>query len=432
LTWGLPRCSLGVVAVTGELVGVEDPKVLVPGEPSLVWEMASSFGGIGVALEQIGLGFRGVDDGGWQGAAAEAFRACFEGQPRRFLQAADAFGDAAVALDSYASALSWAQRQAGEAVALARESREVGEAVSPPSLSVGQQVELGGVVVSSGDLPFSGSSRESRGAAADVLSRARGQLHRIGCDVAGKVRVAGELAPLRARLLEVVAASPAPTARPKGRPVVMSTFGGALSEVVGRQPGLFVPQRLELDVLRDRPGVWEAGVAELRKVLRLGLDQLSPRLRQHVFEGHVKKRRQGNGYRELGYHHREGGVDRGTVRVLRVVARPDLNGVYRARVAGPRTVGGSEFRTSTFFPDSWTRADVLRAIRTAFLGRTFFDMDDPKLRRRWRGRAGTVVIEGYVESQFIEPTVNAASARLYHVVTAYPLYQGGDGRGRDD
>ena len=212
----------------------------------------------------------------------------------------------------------------------------------------------------------------------------------------------------------------------------ISTVGGAPVELAGRQPGMFVGQRLEHDVLRDRPDAWEAGVAELRKVLRLGLNQLSPRLRQHLFEGHVKKRKHGTGYRELGYHHRAGGVDSGPVRVLRVVAGPDVDGVYRARIAGPKTAGGSEFRVSTFFPDSWSRAEVLRAVRAAFLGRTFFDVADPAVRRKWRGRAGGLVIEGYVENQFIEPTVNAASARLYHVVTAYPIYQGGDSRGRGD
>ncbi|MFL6125703.1 hypothetical protein, partial [Actinophytocola sp.] len=60
------------------------------------------------------------------------------------------------------------------------------------------------------------------------------------------------------------------------------------------------------------------------------------------------------------------------------------------------------------------------------------DVDNPRLRRKWRGCGGGLVIEGYVECQFIEPTVNAASARLYHIVTAYPIYQGGDGRGRGE
>jgi hypothetical protein len=172
--------------------------------------------------------------------------------------------------------------------------------------------------------------------------------------------------------------------------------------------------------LRDRAHAWEAGVAELRKRLRrLGLDQLSPRLRQHLFEGHLKKRKRGTGYRELGYHHRQGGVDLGRMRVVRVVAEPDTDGVYRARVAGPMTEGSSDLRTSTFFPDSWSRTDVLRAVRFAFLNRTCAEG------RKWRGRARGLLIEGYVECRHTEPPVDARSGRLYHIVTAYPLYKGG-------
>ncbi|MFL6126115.1 putative T7SS-secreted protein, partial [Actinophytocola sp.] len=347
-----------------ESAAVDDPEALVPGNPASVWEMAGSLGGIGVALEEIGAGFRGIDDGGWQGVAADAFRACFERQPSRFMRAADAFGDAALALDSYASALGWAQRQAVEAVALAREPRKAQPL--PPLLSVAQQARQYGLVASSGErevLPFA-----PRPDASDTLARAREQLHRIGCAAAGKVRAAAEVAPLEVRLLEAIAPPPVVVPRPGGRPLVLSTIredrGGLM----------LVKQHLDHDTLRDLPGAWDAGVARLRRVMRLGLDQLSPRLRQHLFDGHIKKRKQGNGYRELGYHHREGGVDRGPVRVVRVVAGPDVNGVYRARVAGPRTDGGSEFRISTFFPDSWSRADVLRAVRDAFLGRIFFDV----------------------------------------------------------
>lgn len=216
------------------------------------------------------------------------------------------------------------------------------------------------------------------------------------------------------------------------RSFVSADVGGLETLAYSQHPDLLFKRRLAHDVLRDDRSGWEAGVAELRQRLRrLALDQLSPRLAQHLFVGHVKKRKRGAGYRELGYHHREGGVDRGAVRVVRVVAPPDEFGVYRARVAGPRTEGGSELRTSTFFPDSWSREDVLRAILIAFLNRTYFDERDSAVRRKWRGRARGLVIEGYVETQVIEPSVSARSARPYHVVTAYPIYRGA-GRGQGD
>lgn len=411
-----------------ELAGVEDPRKLVPGDPARVWEMAGIFGGLGVALDSIGLGLRTIDDGGWRGAAADSFHACFDRQPGRFLRAADAFADAAIALDSYASALSWGQRQAAEAIALSRESERPGTRV----LSVAQQVELTGVVVASDDLPpVCGGRTAPHLAAADTLRRARSQVGRIGRDAAVKIRAAGELAP-QGSLFAAVAAPVAPARKVPGRPVVLATVRPDIVSSSVESSGVVLKERLDHDTLRDQPAAWAAGVGELRKYLRLGLDQLSPRLRQHLFEGHVKKRRRGDGYREVGYHHREGGVDRGAVRVVRIVADPDGDGVYRARVTGQQVDRRAEIRTCTFFPDTWSQDDVLRAVRAAFLRRTFFDIDDPGARRRWRGRGGGLLIEGYVESQFIEPSVNAASARLYHIVTAYPIYQGGDGHGQGD
>lgn len=413
--------------VVGELAAASDPRELVPGDPAQVWEIAGNLGGVGAAFEEIGSGFRSIDDGGWRGAAADAFRGLFERQPKRFLEAADAFVAAAVALDAYASVLSWAQRQAGEAVALVRDGEVVAAEVS--SLSFGQQAEQNGVLAAVGVAPV--ESRETRYlAAADTLRRALDQVRQVGDDAAVKVRDATGLAPGGAALWKaVIPQAVTPSGGVLVRAVVKNT-AGLEALAVAQHPDLLFKQRLDHDGLRDNPQAWEAGVAQLRERLRrLALNQLSPRLSQHLFVGHVKKRKRGAGYRELGYHHREGGVDLGAVRVVRVVAPPDGDGVYRARVAGPRTEGGSELRTSTFFPDSWTRNDVLRAILIAFLNRSFFDDGDPSVRRKWRGRGRSLLIEGYVETQVIEPSVSARSARPYHIVTAYPIYRGGRGQG---
>jgi hypothetical protein len=105
--------------------------------------------------------------------------------------------------------------------------------------------------------------------------------------------------------------------------------------------------------------------------------------------------------------------------------------VYRAVVAGPKTEGGPETKTSSFFPDAWPREEVERAIRHAFVNRTYFDGRSHQARRKWCGSYRNVQIEGYVECQFIEPAVDARSARLYHVVTAYPVLRGGGNNGQD-
>jgi transcriptional regulator with XRE-family HTH domain len=128
----------------------------------------------------------------------------------------------------------------------------------------------------------------------------------------------------------------------------------------------------------------------------------------------------------------KGDVDASTaIRVREVIAGPDETGVYRAVIASPKTDGGPETKTSSFFPDAWTREEVERAIRHAFLNRTYFDGRSARIRRKWRGRYRNVHIEGYVECQVIEPTIDARSARLYHIVTAYPILRGGGNIGQD-
>jgi uncharacterized protein YukE len=53
---------------------------------------------------------------GWSGAAADASRKVFDGQPQKWTTAGDCFHDAANALDSYDSTLQWAQQQAADAI----------------------------------------------------------------------------------------------------------------------------------------------------------------------------------------------------------------------------------------------------------------------------------------------------------------------------
>lgn len=407
-------------------VGPDDkPDELVPGDPDQVWELSGSFDTIGMAFEDIGLGFRTVDLGDWQGAAADAFHTRFEGQPKRFLVAADAFVTAAAALDTYASALSWAQRQAGEAVALVRQGDSItGTPARQPSLTLLQQAEETGVLTGDSPRERPVTRAELHSAAAGTLRRARDQLHVIGGEAAARIRVASEFAPRHAEIWARGRHDQPPVRQDQRGMLIRSTIRVAPVDAVLHHPDVRLRRRLDHEAM--------AGVPELVKRLRrLGLDQLSPRLKQHIFEGHLKKRKRGTGYRDLGYHHREAGVDLGPVRVVDLIAGPDVNGVYRARVAGPRTEGGSEPKTSTFFPDSWSRDEVLRAIRYAFVNRTHFDRRDPSLRHKWRGAYRGVRIEGYVERQFTEPGIDAHSARLYHIVAAYPVFRRGEARGQD-
>jgi hypothetical protein len=386
--------------------------------------MSGSFDTMGLAFEDIGLGFRTIDFGDWQGAAADAFHARFEGQPKRFLVTADAFVTAAAALDTYASALSWAQRQAAEAVALVRHGDAITDTPARnPSPTLARQAEETGVLTGDNPRERPVTRAELHSAAAGTLRRAREQLHVIGGEAAARVRAASEFAPRHAEVWSALRPPVRQDQRSAGM-LIRSTIRVAPVDTVLHHPDVRLSRRLDHESM--------VGVPELVKRLRrLGLDQLSPRLKQHIFEGHLKKRKRGMGYRDLGYHHREAGIDRGPVRVVDIVAGPDVNGVYRARVAGPRTEGGSEPKTSTFFPDAWPRDEVLRAIRHAFVNRTHFDRRDPSLQHKWCGAYRGVRIEGYVERQFTEPGIDAHSARLYHIVAAYPVHRRGEARGQD-
>jgi hypothetical protein len=418
----------------GELGIAADPKELVPGEPGLILAMADSYARLGVAFEDIGHGFTSIDDGGWRGAAADAFHARLQHQPTRFLLAADAFVSAGAALDCYAHALHWAQGQAAEAIALAADGGRAEPTAEPERLTPAEEVERTGVLsgVPAGPAP---APPDHRAAAADTLARARGQLEQIGHEAAQLLRAATTLAPVRVALPTTTPAPTPATARP-APPSVPQRIVVRLPapvDTAAQHPDARIKALLDHDGLRDDPAGWEAGIAALRKRLqRRRLDQLSPRLLQHLFDGHRKPRPRGPGYRDLGYHHREHGVDRGPMRVREIVAGPDVNGVYRAVVAGPRTEGGPETKLSSFFPDSWTRDDVARAIRHAFTNRTFFDGRSDRIRRKWRGTYRGVKIEGYVECQVIEPTIDARSAHLYHIVTAYPILRGGGSHGEAD
>ena len=404
----------------------------------MIWEMAGSYKRISIAFEDVGLGFRTIDDGGWTGPAADAFHAHCETRPRRFLVAADAFVSAAAALDDYAYALSWAQRQAAQAIALTTDAESAADepgSSAHPRLTFAQEVERTGVVAAEPGPATPATPAMSRtalrAAAVATLTGARVQLRKVGKEAARKLRAAGNLAPARVRPPIVVPVEPdrVPAQR-QVKPLRIRI--PAPLDVAAHHPDAALKARLDHALLRDAPGSWEAGIPGLAKRLRqLELDQLSPRLKQHLFEGHCKRRPRGAGYRDLGYHHREGGVDRGPIRVREVIAGPDEAGVYRAVVAGPKTEGGSETKTSSFFPDAWPREEVERAIRHAFVNRTYFDGRSHRARRKWRGSYRNVQIEGYVECQFIEPAVDARSARLYHVVTAYPVLRGGGNNGQD-
>ena len=357
---------------------------LVPGDPDAIWLLADSYNRMATTCEEVGSGMRRTDVGAWYGRAAEAFHARFEQQPRRLTALADGYLQAAVALDTYAAVLAWAQRQAGEVITL--EDKE-----EPPvdtALTVTQQAELTGVITGAGEpepRPV-----DQRALAQDTYRRALAMLDTVGDESAAAIRTAAASMP------DPVPVRPAPPAPP-------AAPADLLVHAV-------VPARTWFDpaALRDDPDDWAVAIKAIRKRLRWdGLNRLSPRLAQHVFEGHHRPSRTA----DTGYHHREGGVDQGALRVVKVVEGPDEHGVYVARIRGPRTPP-TVVKTSTFFPDHWSRAEVLCAVRQVFLD-AVPNGDYEPAKRRFRGVYKGVRIEGFLRQ-------GAARPRLCDIVTAYP------------
>ncbi|MFD6392803.1 EndoU domain-containing protein [Nocardia sp. NPDC060259] len=120
----------------------------------------------------------------------------------------------------------------------------------------------------------------------------------------------------------------------------------------------------------------------------------------HIDRGELK-----HGGRATGYHHRPDGKDRYGVRVTNRTA-PNRQGVYEGTVHMDRWTG-SEWVTkrgiSTFFPDSWTKAQVQRAVEAA--SRNVKRVDG----NYWEGYYRGLRIGGYFD---------LSTGRI---ITAYPI-----------
>jgi uncharacterized protein YukE len=387
-------------------MGSKSLRDLVPGDPKEIWLLADSYNRMARRCEEVGRGFCAVDDGGWRGRAAAAFQTRFEQQPKRFRAMADSYGHVAVALDTYAAVLSWAQRQAGEVVAL--DDEEDPQTIPPrpeaPALTAVQQAELTGVITGN-DAPAPEPVRvDQRALALSTYRRALAMLDTVGNESAAAIMIAAELIPTPVPTPPTVT-----TASPPTSPDLLAPSGADL--VVHAVLPAPTPQTwIDPSTLRDDPQAWAAAIAEIRKRLRWdGLDRLSPRLAQHIFEGHYRPSKGVH----TGYHHREGGIDRGVLRVVEIIDGPDTHGVYVAKVRGPRTPPITT-KKSTFFPESWSRAEVLHAVRHVFLDamRNREKNYDPA-KRRFRGVYRGVRIQGDLKHGPAEP-------RLCDIVTAYP------------
>jgi uncharacterized protein YukE len=418
-----------------ELGWADNPKELIPGNSEEIRDLVRSLRSYGHALEDVGKGLRTVDDGGWQGKAADAFRARYEGEPKRWLEASDAFLDAADALEGYADTLDWAQAQAAEAIKLWNDGdlRTQAAAVSDPSLLMGHSQDQLASLLGTQTLPIvagdPGAELKLKGR--EVLARARHQLSDAGDGAALTVGNARDLAPPNPTFWQNVQGffggavdevkSTASLLDPRNWGTV-ATGISQLIELATHDPGAAARYAFDYETMRDDPSRWIGGmlagsllgkgVGRFGKVGKFG--KLSDRLGEHVFYGHSRPGR------IVGYHHRPSGADAGEFRVVEIRKPPDRNGVYEARVEGPTEEGYIGYKNSTFFPDSWSQGEVQDAIQQAFENRQpVYDRAGAPLPHKWQGMYNGVRVEGMYQYG-----TDFNSGKLYDVATAYPKYGG--------
>ncbi|HXG23650.1 MAG TPA: EndoU domain-containing protein, partial [Chthonomonadales bacterium] len=127
----------------------------------------------------------------------------------------------------------------------------------------------------------------------------------------------------------------------------------------------------------------------------------------HIFPGEIN----GAGS-ATGFHHVGNGIwHQSFARIVRITKPPNQLGVYQAEIQIFNHVTRTwvtKARPSTFFPNHWSRRDVLRAVRTAYLDAIRNRHIAPNVNGFWERQRGRLTIRRWVHN-----------GRIH---TAYPLY----------
>jgi RHS repeat-associated protein len=99
-----------------DLGQTEDKTKLIYGSPGKLRSTASHLRDFQRAFNNVGLGVEGLDSDSLKGQAADAFRRTVKIEPPKWYKGADAFEDAAGALEAFADTVTWAQGQAQLAI----------------------------------------------------------------------------------------------------------------------------------------------------------------------------------------------------------------------------------------------------------------------------------------------------------------------------
>ncbi|MFJ9211061.1 putative T7SS-secreted protein [Streptomyces sp. L-9-10] len=123
--WGDETASsLGAQVGEQQLGQSEEADELIHGRPEKIAATVKNLRDFQKAFDLVGGGMRKLDSSRWKGEGADAFREKFQPLPTDWLRAADAFEDAAKALETYSKTVTSAQGKAREAIALYKEGNE--------------------------------------------------------------------------------------------------------------------------------------------------------------------------------------------------------------------------------------------------------------------------------------------------------------------
>ncbi|WP_405928424.1 DUF6531 domain-containing protein [Streptomyces griseus] len=126
--WGDETAStLGAEVGEQQLGQSEEADELIHGRPEKITATIKNLRDFQKAFDLVGGGMKKLDAAHWRGEAADTFRDKFQTLPTDWLRAADAFEDAAKALETYSSTVTSAQGKAREAIALYKEGKQDSE-----------------------------------------------------------------------------------------------------------------------------------------------------------------------------------------------------------------------------------------------------------------------------------------------------------------
>lgn len=176
--WGdRAASSLGAKVGEQQLGQSEQANELVHGNVAKISASVQNLRDFKSAFDLVGRGMKALDSSRWKGVAADTFREKFTTVPTNWMRASDAFDEAARALETYATTVTWAQGKAQEAIEVYRSGDQASRsAVTAYNQKVDAYKEAYG---SKDPLPRPGAfvdpGTAQRDRAQEILADARGQ-----------------------------------------------------------------------------------------------------------------------------------------------------------------------------------------------------------------------------------------------------------------